>query len=54
MHTTLFLFYAGLARLGHAAYSVQDNYNAGNWVNMFNFDTVRVVRPGGRDLAKHV
>ena len=40
----LFLFYAGLVRLAHAAYSVQDDYDASNWVDMFNFDTVGVVR----------
>lgn len=42
MYTTRFLFYAGLARLGLAAYSIQDNYDSGNWVDMFDFNTVRV------------
>lgn len=40
MYTTLFLFYAGLVRLGYGAYSVQDNYDVSNWLDMFNFDTV--------------
>lgn len=40
MHTTRFLFYAGLLHLGHAAYSVKDNYDASNWLDMFDFETV--------------
>lgn len=40
MYKNLFLLYAGLIRLGHAVYSVQDNYDVSNWANMFNFDTV--------------
>ncbi len=44
MFTVLVLFYAGLVRLGHAAYSLQHDYDSRNWVDMFHFDTVRARR----------
>lgn len=43
MYESLFLLYAGLVRLGHAAYTVQDNYNASNWADSFDFFTVESV-----------
>lgn len=46
MYTILLFLCAGLARLGHAAYWLRDDYKASNWVDMFNFETVRTGRLG--------
>lgn len=43
MYAILFLLYAGLVRLGHAAYTVQDTFSASNWADAFDFFTVRSV-----------
>ncbi|KAL8749892.1 MAG: hypothetical protein Q9184_006624 [Pyrenodesmia sp. 2 TL-2023] len=39
MHFTAVLLAGVLAKLGHAAYHLQDDYSAANFFNMFNFDT---------------
>ena len=43
MYGNFFLLCAGLVRLGHAAYAVQSNFDASNWADAFDFQTVKSV-----------
>ena len=43
MYEILFLLYAGLIHLARAAYTVQDNFNASNWADAFEFFVVEPV-----------
>lgn len=43
MYEIIFLLYAALVHLGRAAYTVQDNFNATNWADAFEFFTVEPV-----------
>ncbi len=52
MHFTPLLLASGMARLGVAVYSVRDDYSVDNFLNMFNFDTVRSLNRTDQALAK--
>lgn len=43
MYFSTLILSSGLVRFGLAAYSIKDNYDSTNWLDMFTFDTVSSV-----------
>lgn len=51
MRLTSLLFASGLIQLTFAAYSVKDDYSTERFLDMFNFDTVRLGNQIDQDVC---